>query len=138
MSTGHLLRSLAMAAIVIAAAPALVLAQSQGHIVIINGNAANVGFNDPTPVAPVGGNPGTTLGQQRLLAFQRAADLWDAELDTNINIEILATFEAPACTATGAVLGSAGATNVFRDFAPNGFYPGVEFAGTWYPSALAD
>ncbi len=24
------------------------------------------GFNDPTPAAPVGGNPGTTLGQQRL------------------------------------------------------------------------
>ena len=138
MSTRHLLRHLAIAAIVIAAAPALVFAQSQGHIVIINGNLPNVGFNDPTPVAPVGGNPGTTLGQQRLLAFQHAADLWDAELDTNINIEVLATFEPLACTATGAVLGSAGATNVFRDFAPNGFYPGVEFPGTWYPVALAD
>ena len=138
MSTRQLLRYLALPAIVIAALPALAVAQSQGRIVIINGNAPNVGFNDPTPVAPVGGNPGTTLGQQRLLAFQHAADLWDAELDTNINVEILATFEPLSCTATGAVLGSAGATNVFRDFGANGLYPGVEFAGTWYPTALAD
>ena len=25
-------------------------------------DAPGVGFNDPTPVAPVGGNPGTTIG----------------------------------------------------------------------------
>jgi PA domain len=139
MSTRHLLRCLALAVIVIAA-PALALAQSptQGHIVIINGNAPGVGFNDPTPATPVGGNTGTTLGQQRLLAFQHAADLWDAELDTNVDVKILATFEPLACTATGAVLGSAGATNVFRDFGANGLYPGVEFTGTWYPVALAD
>ena len=30
----------------------------------------SVGFNDPTPVAPVGGNPGTTLGQQRFNVYQ--------------------------------------------------------------------
>jgi PA domain-containing protein len=139
MSTRHLLRRLALAVIVIGA-PALALAQSptQGHILIINGNLPNVGFNDPTPVAPVGGNTGTTLGQQRLLAFQHAADLWDAELDTNVDVKILATFEPLTCTATGAVLGSAGATNVFRDFGANGLYPGVEFPGTWYPTALAD
>src|SRR5262245_11342871 len=131
MSTRHLIRFLALAAIAIAA-PALALAQTQGHIVIINANGPNVGFNDPTPVAPVGGNPGTTLGQQRLLAFQHAADLWDAELDTNINVEINAAFVALSCNATSAVLGSAGATNVFRDFGANGLYPGVEFPGTWY------
>jgi hypothetical protein len=36
------------------------------------------------------------------------------------------------------VLGSAGATNVFRDFGANGLYPGAAFPGTWYSSALAD
>ena len=51
-------------------------------ITIVNGNAAGVGFNDPTPVAPVGGNPGTTLGQQRLNAFQYAASIWGATLDS--------------------------------------------------------
>ena len=39
-------------------------------ITIVNVNAPGVGFNDPTPVAPVGGNPGTTIGQQRLKAFR--------------------------------------------------------------------
>ena len=48
-------------------------AQTAATIVIVNQNAVGVGFNDPSAVAPVGGNPGTTLGQQRLLAFQHAA-----------------------------------------------------------------
>ena len=42
---------------------------------------AGVGFNDPTPAVPVGGNAGTTLGQQRLNAFQSAANIWGATLD---------------------------------------------------------
>ena len=42
-------------------------------ITIVNIDLPGEGFNDPTVVAPVGGNPGTTLGQQRLLAFQYAA-----------------------------------------------------------------
>ena len=42
-------------------------------ITILNNDAAGVGFNDATPAAPVGGNSGTTLGQQRLIAFQAAA-----------------------------------------------------------------
>ena len=33
---------------------------------IDNVDGPNEGFNDPTPVAPEGGNPGTTRGQQRL------------------------------------------------------------------------
>jgi hypothetical protein len=38
-------------------------------ITILNNDGAGVGFNDPTVVAPGGGNLGTTLGQQRLNAF---------------------------------------------------------------------
>ena len=37
-------------------------------ITILNADSPGVGFNDPTAVAPVGNNPGTTLGQQRLNA----------------------------------------------------------------------
>src|SRR5262249_9936703 len=68
-------------------------------ITIVNANAAGVGFNDPTPVVPVGGNPGTTLGQQRLNAFQYVASLWGARLDSSVEIKILSTFEPLTCTA---------------------------------------
>jgi hypothetical protein len=101
-------------------------------IIIQNGNAAGVGFNDPTPAAPVGGNTGVTLGQQRLNAFQAAANTWGATLTSTANVTILATFEPLTCTATSAVLGSAGAISVFRDF------PGAPFPNTWYSSALAN
>jgi len=111
----------------LAAAPA---AEAAATIVIVNGNAAGVGFNDPTIVAPVGGNPGTTLGQQRLNAFQAAANKWGATLTSSVSIRVLSTFEPLTCTATGAVLGSAGATEIFRDF------PGAPIAGSWYPKAL--
>jgi hypothetical protein len=47
-------------------------------ITIVNRDGANEGFNDPAPVTPVGGNPATTLGAQRLTAFQFAASLWGA------------------------------------------------------------
>jgi hypothetical protein len=103
-------------------------------ITIINNNAPGVGFNDPTPVAPVGGNTGTTLGQQRLNAFQHAAELWGQTLDGLVPVIVRAQFIPLAPN----VLGSAGATFVFRDFGSVGFYPGEEFAATWYGSALAD
>src|SRR5882672_4491375 len=110
------------------AAPA---AEAAATIVIVNGNAAGVGFNDPTVVAPVGGNAGTTLGQQRLIAFQAAANIWGATINSVPSISILSTFEPLTCTATSAVLGSAGPTEVFRDFA------GAPFPATWYHGALA-
>ncbi|MCB1052334.1 MAG: hypothetical protein KDC71_17160 [Acidobacteria bacterium] len=43
-------------------------------------DAAGQGFNSTTPATPVGGNSGTTLGQQRLIALQYAAQLWAKEL----------------------------------------------------------
>jgi hypothetical protein len=101
-------------------------------IVIQNGNAAGVGFNDPTPAAPVGGNTGATLGQQRLNAFQAAANKWGATLTSVTPIIVFATFEPLTCTPTSAVLGSAGAITVFRDFA------GANFPGTWYSVSLAN
>jgi hypothetical protein len=98
------------------------------QIVIVNINAPGVGFNDPTPAAPVGGNSGTTLGQQRLIAFQHAANIWSARLDSNVPIRIRAQF-----TPLGAgVLGSAGPVSVVRDF------PNAPLAATWYHVALAN
>jgi hypothetical protein len=107
-------------------------AHSAATITIVNGNGPGVGFNDPTLAAPVGGNPGTTLGQQRLNVFAYVASLWGAKLDSGITIQIYSTFEPLTCTATGAVLGSAGPRDVESDF------PGAPVAGTWYHVALAN
>lgn len=101
-------------------------------IIIQNANVAGVGFNDPTPAAPVGGNMGTTLGQQRLNAFQYAASIWGATLDSTAVITIQSSFEALSCNATSAVLGSAGPISVWRDFA------GAGQPATWYHASLAN
>jgi hypothetical protein len=103
-------------------------------ITVVNVDGPNEGFNDPTPVAPVGGNPGTTRGQQRLIAFQFAADLWGATIDSNVQIFITAAFNPLGAN----VLGSAGATFVFSDFGSIFPFPGAQIGNTWYHSALAD
>jgi hypothetical protein len=90
------------------------------------------GFNDPTPRAPVGGNPGVTLGAQRFNVFQHAADIWGGILTSPVVIRIEANFDPQFCTATSAVLGSAGPNTVEKDFA------GAELPDTWYAAALAD
>jgi hypothetical protein len=105
--------------------------QAAATIVIVNQNGPGTGFNDATPATPVGGNPGTTLGQQRLNAFQRAADIWGATLTSTATIRIGASFVPLACTSNSAVLGSAGANEIWSDF------PNAPRAATWYPSALA-
>ena len=94
----------------ILAMPAPAAANAHFTIVIIDG--PNEGFNDPTPAAPVGGNPGLTKGQQRLIAFQFAADLWGAALDSNVEITIrrASIRWRPTCSAPLA-LGSASATS---------------------------
>lgn len=112
------------------AAGAVTVAHS-ASFVLWNLDADGVGFNDPTPVAPVGGNPGVTLGEQRQIVFFAVADLWGKRLNSDVPIQVLASFSPLACTATSGVLGSAGAYNVFSDF-PNGK------PARWYPGALAN
>jgi hypothetical protein len=107
-------------------------AQAAATIVINNKNLPGVGFNDTTPAAPVGGNPGTTVGQQRLNAFTYAANIWGQTLSSPVPIIIDARFTPLSCTATGAVLGSAGATQVFATF------PGAVKTDTLYSYALAN
>jgi len=107
-------------------------ASGQSTIVILNNDAAGVGFNDPTPVSPVGGNTGTTLGEQRLNAFQFAASIWGQTLNSGPTITIRASWEPLGCTATTATLGSAGTTSLRQNF------PNAPFANTWFPAALAN
>ncbi|TFW34554.1 PA domain-containing protein [Massilia horti] len=92
---------------------------------------AGKGFNDPTPVAPVGGNPGTTLGEQRWNVYKYVAKVWEDALQSDVTITVSAGWEALTCTSSSAVLGSAGAYNLWHDA------PGSQ-PQTWYPQALAN
>jgi cysteine-rich repeat protein len=101
-------------------------------ITIVNGDGSAEGFNDPTPVLPVGGNAGTTLGQQRLNVFQRAADIWEGLVDSPVEIRVSADFSPLFCGTSSAILGSAGPVTVHRDFT------GALQPSTWYAQALAN
>ena len=104
----------------------------QATITIQNADAAGVGFNDSTAAAPIGGNNGTTVGQQRLIAFQAAANIWGATVTSGPPIAIRANWAALSCTASDGTLGAAGnAGSIWRDF--SGAVPGF-----WYGNALAN
>ncbi|HUF04338.1 MAG TPA: FG-GAP-like repeat-containing protein [Aridibacter sp.] len=105
---------------------------SGSTISIVNNDGAGEGFNDPTAATPEGGNTGTTLGEQRLNVFNFAADIWEAFLDSNVEVRIRSQFDPLSCTPTSAVLGGASPTTVHREFA------GRIFDGTWYHQALAN
>jgi PA domain len=119
-----------LAAALLLAFGALSAAQA-ATITITSRDAPGIGFNDPTPVAPVGGNTGTTLGQQRLNVYRYVANLWEAALQSTVTITVSAAWEPLTCTATSAVLGSASAWNIWHDF------PGSK-PGTWTHQALAN
>ncbi|HEX7313225.1 MAG TPA: PA domain-containing protein [Pyrinomonadaceae bacterium] len=107
-------------------------ARAAATIVIQNNDSAGTGFNDATPAAPVGGNTGTTIGQQRLNAFQFAANVWGATIKSDVTITIRASWAALPCSSTSAVLGQAGTVGIFRDF------PNAPVGNTWYSAALAN
>ncbi len=96
-------------------------------------SGTGIGFDDPTVVAPVMGNSGTTLGAQRLIAFQAAADDWGAILKSDISIEIDASMTALTCAPGGGALGFAG---------PQGMalanFTNAPVADTLFPQALAN
>jgi len=127
MRTGRFFLSLGLLA-ALAAAPAF----ASANIVIVNTDGPNEGFNDPTPAAPVGGNTGATVGQQRLNAFQHAANIWGSLLDSPVPIYIQSSFDPLSCSATAGTLGAAGAIQIFANF------PGAEVQNVWYHVALAN
>ena len=93
------------------------------------------GLNDPTKVKPVGKNKGTTLGQQRMNVFFKAAEIWGNTLQSTVPIWVQATFQDRGftpCTANSAVLGAAGTIQIFANT------PSLLWPNTWYHSALAN
>jgi hypothetical protein len=115
-----------------AAAAGLALPAAAAKIVIVNVDPPGQGLNDPTPAAPVGGNPGTTRGAQRLAVLEAAAGIWGPRLRSAVDIRVKSSFQPLDCTEKTAVLGFAGPTKSIRDF------PGAPVANTFYPIALAN
>ncbi len=113
----------------VAAIGLLPMAVSAATLTIVNDNAPGVGFNDPTPVSPVAGNPGTTLGQQRLNVFQAALDTWGNTVASAVEIPVIAEFSPLNCGATSGVLGAAG---------PDRYIRGGGLGPVWHPFALAN
>jgi len=107
-------------------------AAAAATITIVNLDGPGEGFNDATAAAPVGGNPGLTIGQQRLNCFQEAANIWGSLIDSSVPILIQSAFNPLSCTATSATLGSAGPR--FIEFNE----PSFEFQNVWYHEALAN
>jgi hypothetical protein len=110
-------------------------AQAGATFTIVNNDDPGEGFNDgsaPDAASTAGGNTGATLGEQRLQAFQFAADIWGGVLDSPVETRIEALMDPLSCGSTGAVLGLAGPKRFHRDFT------GALEASTWYPSALAN
>lgn len=106
-------------------------AQVGASFFILNVNLGSAGFNDPTPVAPVGGNPGRTLGEQRLAVFERATALWGVRIESDVLIVVQSQMNGLFCEGGAAVLGTAASFTAARDF------EGAPLAETWYPIALA-
>jgi len=97
-------------------------------------DGANEGLNDDTVAAPIGGNIGVTLGEQRQNVILFAARLLEQVIDSSIPITIDAEFDSLSCNASAATLGYGGpSTNHFGNSGSS--YP---FANTYYPQALAN
>jgi Dockerin type I domain len=107
-----------------------VLAAAQ--ITIVNNDGQGEGFNDATAATPVGGNSGLTVGEQRLQVFRYAARIWSSALNSNVEIKVDSTFDPLTCTTSSAVLGSAGAVTLHRDFS------GAPLSLTYYSAAQAN
>ncbi len=134
-SNSDVQRCLIAAAICLALAPA---PASAATFVLINADPPWEGFNDPTAVTPIGGNPGTTRGQQRLNVFARGLEYWGDRITQQtaggqeLPVRVLANFTPISeCNQSGGVLGFAGAAAYFSNF-------GAGQTNVWYPAALAD
>ncbi len=119
-------------ALVVGIAMLAAQAADAAKIIINPVDPAGVGFNDPSWRAPVGGNRGHSLGQQRLNVFQKAADLWGRRLKSNVKIIYTAAFSPLTCSPTSAVLARSGPDSIFRDFT------GAPKAATWFSVAEAN
>lgn len=98
------------------------------EFVFINQDGPGEGLNDPTPVAPVGGNPGTTLGGQRLAVLEKAGEIWGNYLVSAVPIRVGVDF---GVLGTGVLAGASPVSQQMN-------FPNAPRANTWYTIALAN
>lgn len=107
----------ALRLLAIALAGAFATSASAVEVQLFNFDAGTgVGLDDPSPRTPVGGNPGTTLGAQRQIAYQYAADLWSAVLDGDAPVRVIASTQPLPCSPTGGTLAQAGSRFTIANF----------------------
>jgi len=128
-------RSKLFAALVVAGVLGLAGNASAATLTVINKDPAGQGLNDPKPATPVGGNYGTTRGEQARIVFEFAANMWGAVLKSDGPIAIDAKFAALQCDAQGVVLGSTG-TNGTARFTDAANLPAGAKLNIWYPGSL--
>ena len=98
------------------------------EFVFINQDGPGEGLNDTTPVAAVGGNPGTTLGAQRLAVLQKAGEIWGSYLVSPVPIRVSVDFSV---LASGVLAGAAPVSEQMN-------FANAPRPDTWYPIALAN
>lgn len=89
-------------------------------------DAPGTGFFDSTPVAPLPGNPATTLGGQRQAALRAAADVWAMRIDSALPLRVNAAFVDLGCQGAGSAGPSGWRSNAV----------GMPLADTYYPDPL--
>lgn len=107
------------------------------EMVMVNQDPPASGLNDTTAVAPSGGNPGLTIGEQRRIVYHFALDTLGALIQSPVPIRVQASFVPKQCSEDPqepkkTILGSAGPWQFNRDFA------NAPRANTNYPIALAN
>ncbi|MES1928175.1 serine protease [Salinisphaera dokdonensis CL-ES53] len=121
--------------VVAAAIAATSFSAQAADIVLVVGDSSNSGFNDPTPVEPVGGNGGNTLGAQRRIAFRYAAAILGSRVQSTVPIRIEAAFDSTfACGRNSATLASASPVTFVANFTSQS----PREANIFYPLALAN
>ncbi len=123
------LRSLVIAATLGTAAA---LPAWSANLTLNNVDPPGSGFNDPAPATPVGGNAGTTVGEQRLIAYRKALELWGKTLASDVTVVVRGSFAPLTCSATSAVLAQAGTLQIFSDF------PNAPLPAHWFHAPLAN
>src|SRR3569623_1030082 len=120
-----------IAAALALAAPLIPVSAQAATITIQSVDSAGEGFNDTTPATPVGGNQGTTIGDQRMNVCKKAAQLWGDALISVPPIVVAASFAPLSCNTNQIMLGQAAFTTSRANTpgAPPGF---------WIPIALAN
>ena len=102
------------------------------QISVVYPDPAGTGFNSTEARAPVGGNPGQTLGEQRRNVMAEAVRVWEQFLDVRGPVVVEAVFAQQACGPTGGTLASAGPRSGQFNF------PGAPVRDTIYPSSLVN